>query len=75
MGVGVVGYDIACPAGETLSEGADRFIGRHPCLARALVAIVALHVANTIPPSCDPIHRAFLLAERVITRTARRALR
>ncbi len=66
LGVGVVGYDVACPAGETLSEGADRFIGRHPYLARALVAVVALHVANTIPPSCDPIHRLFVAAHDAV---------
>lgn len=57
----VVVYDVLCRDGETLSEGADRWIRRHPWLARLAVGVVAFHVANLLPQKADPIHRGFNL--------------
>ena len=64
MVVFVIGYDAFCKPGETLSEGADRWIEKHPWLARIVMAVIAAHVANVIPQRTDPIHRMFELTKK-----------
>lgn len=54
---GVILYDALCPRGETLSEGYDSFIDRHPAVAWAATALTAAHLLNIIPETIDPIHR------------------
>lgn len=57
MGAGIVAYEVACPAGETLSEGVDRYIERHPVITFATIGMTALHLANVLPPQIDLIHQ------------------
>ena len=52
-------YDVFCEDGETLSEGADRALHKHPWLTRLAIAMVAGHVANAVPARGDPIHLIF----------------
>lgn len=49
------------PKGETLSEGVDDWMEKHPGKAiwYGLVAIFAAHLINLIPERYDPIHRVF----------------
>ena len=56
LAAGVVAYDVLCPQGQTMSEGADRGIHKHPWLTRIAIALVAIHVANAVPAKGDPIH-------------------
>ncbi|OYN81743.1 DUF7427 family protein [Mycolicibacterium sphagni] len=51
---GIIAYEIACPPGELLSEGWDRYVESHPILARAVPVIVALHLINALPGGLDP---------------------
>lgn len=57
LAIGVIGYDLLSPKGETLSEGFDTFIENHPALAWGATALIATHLLNVIPESIDPIHR------------------
>lgn len=57
IGLGVLAYELACPQGELLSEGADVAVTGHPYLTRAAIGITALHLANIIPERYDPIHQ------------------
>lgn len=43
---GVATYDAFCPKGQTLSEGVDRAIEKHPVVTIAAVGAVALHLVN-----------------------------
>jgi len=61
MALGIVAYELACPEGELLSEGADRAIERHPMLVPLATLVVAGHVANLFPDRYDPIHIGFKL--------------
>lgn len=62
MGVGIAAFEIACPKGETLSEGVDRAL-EHPRLrymAIGAVALTAAHLLNVLPEDKDPFHYALL---------------
>lgn len=65
LAAGVAAYDLACPKGETLSEGVDGFmesrVGRFATLAT--IGTFALHLANLIPEGYDPIHAVFAWKE------------
>ena len=53
----VVGHNV-CAAGrgdEMLSEACDRYLKSHPVLTTAVVAAVALHLVNALPPFVDPL--------------------
>lgn len=65
LAAGVIGYDLWCKPGETLSEGADKWILKHPWLARLGLGVVAVHVANLVPAKADPIHLGFNAAKRL----------
>lgn len=54
----VLVWDMACPPGETLSEGVDRLVGPHPILTRAAIGYTALHLMNLLPPQLDLFHQA-----------------
>jgi len=59
MAIGIMAYELACPEGELLSEGADRAIERHPMLVPLTALVIAGHVANLFPDRYDPIHLGF----------------
>lgn len=52
-------YDIISEDGQTISEGFDHFIERHPVATTLGIVAIAGHLANIIPPKYDPIHRLF----------------
>lgn len=56
---GVVAYDVLAPPGQTLSEGADRYMLSHPWTTRAVAFAVAAHCCNVLPGRCDPVHLLF----------------
>lgn len=68
LGAGILGWDLFCNDGDTLSERVDDYLTTHPILTRAVIAVVAVHLANAITPRYDPIHRLFLTARRTRTR-------
>lgn len=61
---GIIAWDVWCPPGEMLSEGVDRYMLRHPWITRGVVALVALHLCNHLPPVADPI--GYLARHRTI---------
>jgi len=65
LGAYVVTYNLLAPEDEMLSTGADRLLEKRPWLTRAAIAMVAVHVANGVPASVDPVHWAFLAARAV----------
>lgn len=60
LGVGVVSYDLLCVEGQTLSEGADAAMLRHPWLVRAVAFALAGHVCNLVPVRFDAVHWMFV---------------
>lgn len=54
---GVILYDVLCPEGQTLSEGVDHAIEKHPILTFATIGMTALHLLNILPPKLDIIHQ------------------
>lgn len=65
LGVGVLSYDLLAPAGETMSEGADRYMLRHPWLVRGVAFALAGHCCNLLPDRYDPLHHAFAAVRRI----------
>lgn len=63
---GVAAYDLFCPKGETLSEGADRGLeSKYKHLVRLGIGVTALHLVNVLPDALDPLHQLTRLkAER-----------
>lgn len=55
LAAGVVIYEVTCDDGELLSEQADRWLVSNPILTRAVIAAVALHLANLLPWYADPL--------------------
>lgn len=66
LGAGVVAYELACPRGELLSEGVDRYLVRSPWATRLAVAGVALHLLNVLPGALDPLHWLSRLPRRCV---------
>jgi hypothetical protein len=67
LALGVTAYEIACPQGETLSEGVDRLMERSPtsrAIALGAIGVTAAHLANLIPEKFDPFHYALIWKER-----------
>jgi hypothetical protein len=60
LAAGVLAYEVACKEGELLSEGVDDWVAAKPILTRAVIAALALHLANAVPPRFDPISIGFL---------------
>lgn len=61
LGVGVLGWNLTCEDGETLSEAADRW---PMWLALPAAFAVAAHVSNAVPTNLDPIHWLFVLSRK-----------
>lgn len=59
LAAGVVIYDVCAPTGETLSEGADRYLLRNRWLTRGVAFVITLHVCNLWPVRLDPVHHLF----------------
>lgn len=59
LGCYVLAYDVLAVPGQTLSEGADRYMLKHPWITRAVALAVAGHVCNLVKPEYDPIHLLF----------------
>lgn len=63
--VGLAGYlaivEVLAPEGETLSEGVDTWMEKHPgkVIWYGLVGIFGAHLLNLLPTKYDPIHRLF----------------
>ena len=57
LGGFVLGWNVSCEDGETLSEAADDW---PRILAIAIVVAVGGHVANLIPERWDVLHRAHI---------------
>lgn len=55
LGIGISAYEIACPSGETLSEGLDSLAkSRLGQLAIfGIGAYITAHLANVLPPQVD----------------------
>ena len=66
LALSVVVYEIACPKGETLSEGIDRLMEtrKGKALAIGAVGLTASHLINAIPEKFDPFHYALLWKDR-----------
>lgn len=62
---GVVAYDYLAPEGQTLSEGVDRALEKHPVATVAAIGMTALHLLNAYESwgieQLDPIHRVACL--------------
>lgn len=67
LGVGVLAYDLTAPPGETLSEGADRYMVRHKWLVRAVGVGLVAHVCNFISGRYDPVHWVFVGLRKLVT--------
>ena len=65
-GAVITGLEIACPKGETLSEGVDRALehDKFRYAAAVGIGITALHLLNVIPEKYDPFHYALLWKDR-----------
>ena len=65
----IVVWELTCDPGELLSEEADRWIAKHPVLARVAIVTVgillSLHLANLVDPNVDPISPSFVVWQRV----------
>ena len=57
LAAGITAIDYYAPPNQTLSEGCDRALERHPILTTLAVGTVALHLLNVLPPQIDPIHQ------------------
>ena len=64
IGLGVLGWDICCEEGGTLSEAADRWMLHHPWMVRSVAFAIAGHVCNLYPQKLDAIHWLFVLSRR-----------
>lgn len=64
LGAGIAAYEIACPPGELLSEGVDRYLSRRPWATRVAVIALAAHLLNIIPQRIDPLHQLARIVKR-----------
>jgi hypothetical protein len=64
----VICWDTLCVEGQTLSDGADRYMLRHPWLTRAVAFGISAHVCNMVAPRYDPVHKV-AVAVRAFRRT------
>lgn len=64
LGIGILIYEATCADGQLLSEIVDGWLVTRPIVTRAVIAVVALHLANGIMPDYDPLHWGFKLTRR-----------
>lgn len=65
IAIGVIAYDATAKEGETLSEGVDQWLIKHPTLTRLAILAVAHHLTNDLHPRADPIGLAFIAVRRI----------
>jgi hypothetical protein len=62
-------HDFLCKDGQTLSEGVDRAIEKHPVAVPLAIGVTALHLVNGFDQlglkSLDPFHHAVNLARGI----------
>jgi hypothetical protein len=61
LGIGVLLYDVIAPEGQTLSEGADRYMLHHKWVTRGVGIALVAHVCNFVSPQFDFVHGFFVL--------------
>jgi hypothetical protein len=59
LAAGVLAYELVCEEGELLSEGVDDWVATKPILTRTVIAALALHLGNAVPPRFDPVSLGF----------------
>ena len=64
LGVGVLMYDVLADPGQTLSEGADRYMIHHKWITRSIGVSLVMHVCNMVDERYDWIHWVFVLSRR-----------
>ncbi len=75
VGLGVLAWDLACPKGETLSEGFRR-AHSHPVGAAVVTAswaLLTLHLYSKMPKKADPLHLVTVAREAQRDRHVARA--
>lgn len=64
IGAGVLAHNLTADDGDTLSEAVDEWLVSRPVLTRAVIALLALHLANAVRAHYDPVHLAFTVARK-----------
>lgn len=64
IGALVAAHDLFCPQGQSLSEGVDRAIEKHPVMTVASIGYVAAHLVNILPPQVDVLHHLTAIKDR-----------
>lgn len=64
LGAGIGTYNVLCPDGETLSEGADDAMVRHRWLVLWAAFTLVGHVCNLVNPRYDLLHWVFVIARK-----------
>ena len=57
LAAAILGYELAAPRGELLSEAVDRYRRRHPVATHLAVIYLAGHLLRRWPARIDPLHR------------------
>jgi hypothetical protein len=53
----ITAHELSCDKGNTLSEGVDRALEKHPILTIGAIAITSAHLINLLPEKIDPFHQ------------------
>jgi hypothetical protein len=53
----ILGYELAAPSGQLLSQRMDAYRTRHPIATHLGIAYLALHLTRWWPAPIDPLHR------------------
>jgi hypothetical protein len=64
LSLGIVAYELACPIGETLSEGVDRALLTHRTATITAIGVTTLHLLNLLPQMIDPYHQSLNLIKK-----------
>jgi hypothetical protein len=64
LAAGVFSYEIYCKDGELLSDGVDEWLVSKPVLTRAIIAALALHLANALPVRYDVVSLGFIVIRK-----------
>lgn len=66
----ILGYEITCPPGQTLSEGLDDYVDSENKLikwgSRIAIGYTALHMMNLLPEKLDLYHQLSRLKEKCL---------
>lgn len=61
----VLVHNVTAEDGNLLSEQMDDWIIAHPILARAVIVILAVHLANMVTPQYDVISWGFIAVRKI----------